>query len=107
MDDQGWIGRRVRGELAVKLGEQRDVIGEPQLRTHRRQRGVVRRRRAVDEEALPGSDRNTGISQGYFTQARAQAAPPRSASTASAETGKARSKRPPRSGYRSHRASRR
>ena len=27
------VGLRVRTELAVKLGEQRDVIGEPQLRT--------------------------------------------------------------------------
>src|SRR5262249_61460010 len=45
------VGRRVRGELAVKLGEPRDVIGKPQLHTHRRQRGVMRWGCTIDEPA--------------------------------------------------------
>src|SRR6516162_6196315 len=45
------VGRGVRGELAVELGEQRNTIGEAIFGAGRGERGVLRRRRAVDEEA--------------------------------------------------------
>jgi hypothetical protein len=45
------VGRGVRGELAVELGEQRDAVGEAKLGAGRGERGVLRRRGAVDDEA--------------------------------------------------------
>jgi hypothetical protein len=46
----------------------------------------------LTRKLAPASDRSTGISEGSLTQSWAQATRPRSANTASAETGKARSK---------------
>ena len=48
------VGRRVRGELAVELGEQRDPVGEAKLRAGRGERGVLCREGAVDDEARAG-----------------------------------------------------
>src|ERR1700682_6105140 len=44
-------GRGVRGKLAVDLGEQRHAAREAKLAAGRRERGVLRRRGAVDDEA--------------------------------------------------------
>ena len=48
------IGRGVGGELAVELCKQRNAVGEPKLGAGGSQRGVLRRRRAVDDEARAG-----------------------------------------------------
>src|SRR5215831_11516318 len=45
------VGRGVRGEFAVELGEQRNAVGEAKLGAGGGQRGIFRRRRAVDDEA--------------------------------------------------------
>src|ERR1700720_2462280 len=45
------VGRGVRGELAVELGEQRHAAREAKLTAGRRERGVLRRRGTVDDEA--------------------------------------------------------
>ncbi len=41
----------MRGELSVKLGKQRKAVGEAKLGAGGGERGVLRRRRAVDDEA--------------------------------------------------------
>src|SRR5436190_2604232 len=48
------VGGGVRGELAVELGEQHDAIGEAKLGALRHERGILRRRGAVDDEARAG-----------------------------------------------------
>ena len=48
------IGRGVGGELAVELCKQRNAVGEPKLGAGGSQRGVLRRRHAVDDEARAG-----------------------------------------------------
>src|SRR5262249_23419580 len=45
------VGRGVGGELAVELGEQRNTVGEAIFGARRGERGILRRRRAVDNEA--------------------------------------------------------
>src|SRR6476619_4016475 len=45
------IGGGMGGELAVELSEQRDTIGETKLGTGGGERGILRRRGAVDDEA--------------------------------------------------------
>jgi hypothetical protein len=45
------IGLRLACELAVELGKQRDAVGEPNLRTRRGQRKILRGGRAIDDEA--------------------------------------------------------
>ena len=45
------VGGGVRGELAVELGEQRNAVGEAIFRAGGGERGILRRRRAVDDEA--------------------------------------------------------
>src|SRR5262245_29477100 len=45
------IGRGMRRELAVELAEQREAIRQSILRAGGNQRGVLRRYRAVDDEA--------------------------------------------------------
>jgi hypothetical protein len=44
----------MRGELAVELGEQRDAVGDAKLRAGGGERGILRQRRAVADEAVPG-----------------------------------------------------
>ena len=44
----------MRSELAVELGEQHDAIGEAKLGAFRHERGILRRRGAVDDEARAG-----------------------------------------------------
>ena len=45
----------MRGKLAVELAEQYDAVGEAKLNAFRYQRGVFRRRGAVDDEACAGT----------------------------------------------------
>src|SRR5215467_1901002 len=47
------VGGGVRGELAIELADQRDAVGEAIFGAGGGERGVLRRRRAVDEEARP------------------------------------------------------
>ena len=44
----------MRSELAVELGEKRNAIGEAKLGAGGGERGVLRRHRAVDDEARAG-----------------------------------------------------
>ena len=48
------IGRGVAGQFAVDLAQDRDAVGEAQLRSGRDEAGIGRRRRAVDDEARAG-----------------------------------------------------
>src|SRR4029079_7909269 len=48
------IGRGAGCELTVELAEERDAIGEPKLGAGGGQRGVLRGRGAVDDEARAG-----------------------------------------------------
>ena len=41
----------MRGEIAIELGEQRHAVGKPKLRTGGGERGILRQRCAVDDEA--------------------------------------------------------
>jgi hypothetical protein len=44
----------MRGELAVEFGEQHDAVGEAKLCAGGGERGILRRRGAVDDEARAG-----------------------------------------------------
>src|SRR5215471_11633096 len=48
------VGRGVRGELAVEFRKQHDTVGEAIFRAGGGERGVLRRRGAVDGEARGG-----------------------------------------------------
>src|SRR6476619_2014504 len=45
------IGRGVRGKLAVERADERDAVGEEQLGAGGGERGILRRRGSVDDEA--------------------------------------------------------
>src|SRR5262249_29212036 len=48
------VGGGVGGELAVEFRKQRYTVGEAKLGARRGERGVLRERRAVDDEARAG-----------------------------------------------------
>jgi hypothetical protein len=74
------------GEFAIEFAEQRDAVGELELRAGRGKRGILRRRRTVDDERRARQRLDTAASDGSLIQSCAQASRARSASTAPRST---------------------
>src|SRR5262245_34209869 len=91
------VGRGMARELAVEFRKQRDAVGEAKLGAGGGERGIFRRRGAVDDEARAGKRLEQGGERGIADPVVRPRDACAQVSAASGLSSSSRSKRPPSS----------